>query len=250
MINDNQEIKSKVDKLEKSTVKKDEVNDILNQKIKELKDFIREEFVERISNVEKMIKEKDGMIKTLESKLEKLVESKSEEKFNCTLCDFETYSKHGLKVHIKRKHSILDKDKFPAKCDLCEEEVLSKKEMRKHMVTHSYKKACFKCEECDFVCEKEETIEVHVKKFHSEIIECGLCEYEATSQEDLDTHLFTCEVFDCYYCYLRFKKLETVKQHIKKEHTEFKYQWDLTHLKMDSNSFTEVCKKSYKLKDV
>ena len=62
-------------------------------------------------------------LKTLESKLEKIVESKSEEKFNCTLCDFETYSKHGLKVHIKRKHSILEKDKFPAKCDSEEKHV-------------------------------------------------------------------------------------------------------------------------------
>ena len=53
--NDNKEIR--VEHFEKIIVKKEEINDILSQKIEELKDIIRREFVERISNVEKMIDE-------------------------------------------------------------------------------------------------------------------------------------------------------------------------------------------------
>ena len=197
-----------------------------------------------------MMKEKDEIIKSIESRLEQIVPSKNKEKFNCTLCDFETYSKHGLKVHTTRKHSTIEKTTFPAQCDFCEKLIESKKELRKHMLEHSYKRACYKCEECEFVAEKEETMKVHVKKLHSETIECGLCDYEAGNLEIIETHLFTCEVFDCYYCNMRFKNLDTVKQHIKTEHTDFKYEWDLSHLKLDTNSYTEVCIRYYKIDDV
>ena len=37
-------------------------------------------------------------------------------------------------------------------------------------------------------------MEVHVGKSHSEIKECGLCEYEAKDSENLNLHLATCEI--------------------------------------------------------
>ena len=36
-------------------------------------------------------------------------------------------------------------------------------------------------------------MEVHLGKFHSEQYDCGLCDYVATSLENIETHLFTCE---------------------------------------------------------
>ena len=53
------------------------------------------------------------------------------------------------------------------------------KEMKKHLQTHSYKKANFKCVDCEFVGTNEETMEVHIGKTHADIFVCGLCDYKA-----------------------------------------------------------------------
>ena len=36
--------------------------------------------------------------------------------------------------------------------------------MKKHMITHSYKEAKFKCDDCDFVGQNLVSIEVHVRR--------------------------------------------------------------------------------------
>ena len=43
------------------------------------------------------------------------IEVVSKEKFKCDKCDFEWNSKHGLKVHVTRKHTQLVNEKFPKK---------------------------------------------------------------------------------------------------------------------------------------
>ena len=61
-----------------------------------------------------------------------------------------------------------------------------------HMKTHSYKRAEFKCEECEFCGETELTMEIHLGKMPQENFECGLCGFEAIDLEKLELHLFTC----------------------------------------------------------
>jgi hypothetical protein len=56
------------------------------------------------------------------------------------------------------------KEKSPRKCELCENKFVNHAEMKKHMKSHSYKKAKFNCEDCDFVGERFETMEVHMGK--------------------------------------------------------------------------------------
>ena len=73
-----------------------------------------------------------------------------------------------MKVHDKKKHTSVDNVKFPKKCDLCDEEIKTAMEMKRHMKRHSYKEAKFKCDDCDFVGESELTMEVHIGKHHSE----------------------------------------------------------------------------------
>jgi hypothetical protein len=65
------------------------------------------------------------------------------------------------------------------------------------MKTHSYKSALFKCEECEFFGTNHLTMEVHLGKEHSANFECGLCEVEAKDLENLEMHLFTCEIYEC-----------------------------------------------------
>ena len=66
------------------------------------------------------------------------------EKFKSNKCDFESSSKHGLKVHPTRKHTNITKEKYPRKCDLCEKKFLNHTEMKRHITSHSYKEAKFK----------------------------------------------------------------------------------------------------------
>ena len=61
--------------------------------------------------------------------------------------------------------------------------------MKKHLQTHSYKKANFKCVDCEFVGTNEETMEDHIVKIHDHIFECGLCGYTAETLKNLDMYL-------------------------------------------------------------
>ena len=73
-------------------------------------------------------------------------------------------------------------------------------DLKKHIVTHSYKEIRCKCEECDLVRLDEGTMEVHLGKLHSEKFRCGLYDLEAGSLENLEIHFNTCEVYKCVCC--------------------------------------------------
>ena len=78
------------------------------------------------------------------------------------------------------------------------------------MQSHYYKLASWKCVDCDFVGGCKETMQVH-----SETLECSLCEYEAMSLENLETHLFTCKIYECGQCSLKGKSLKELKTILK-----------------------------------
>ena len=116
--------------------------------------------------------------------------------------------------------------------------------MKKHLQTHSYKKANFKCVDCDFVGTNEETMEVHIGKTHANIFECGLCSHKAETLEKLDIHLFTCEVYVCSKCDFLEKSLTDLKKHAKKEHFVNPY-FQIHHRKMDRRNHGEVSSHTY-----
>ena len=43
-------------------------------------------------------------------------------------------------------------------------------------------------------------MEVHSKKFHSEKIKCGFCDFEMTDVECLEINMLTCETYRCGDC--------------------------------------------------
>ena len=49
---------------------------------------------------------------------------------------------------------------------------------------------------------------------HGDIPECGLCDYKAKNQEDIDIHLATCEYFICMVCNEKCKQFTSIKDHI------------------------------------
>ena len=151
-------------------------------------------------------------------------------------------------------HTSLCNSKYPVKCDLCDEMIESQKDLKKHMARHSYIRATWKCVSCEFVGGSEETMQVHVGKHHSEKFECNLCDYEAKSFEDLETHLFTCEIYECGKCSTKGTTLKEVKTHIESEHTAEKAKYfvfpPIYHTKMDRENFVEVTSTKYYLEDL
>ena len=223
------ELLKKIEIMEKKIQKKDADHGI-DKEIKQLENIIDsmkksvDEKESKISNLEKKIEEMENKItgikidplkrkvKDMESHMqkhqticdsvsEKLKKTKRNVKkeaktFTCDHFDYTTDSSRGLKTHAKRKHTQTELEKFPQQCDLCDCEIENIKDMKTHMKSHSYKQITYQCEECDYCGKNKMTIEVHLEKNHNEKFECGLCEYVANDLENLDTHLFTCEIYE------------------------------------------------------
>ena len=120
--------------------------------------------------------------------------------------------------------------------------------MKKHIKSHSYKQAKFKCDDCDFVGESELTMEVHIGKQHLEKYECGLCEFEAQNFENL-VHLNTCEVYQCGGCEKIFKTIKEVETHI--EEKQYEDGWHFVyHLKLDRIKSNKVSEKTYHSEEI
>jgi hypothetical protein len=73
------------------------------------------------------------------------------------------------------------------------------------------------------------TMAVHVGKLHSENIVCGICDFVADNLDNLETHLFTCEMYQCYYDNENFKNLSDLKEQVKKS---MQKTTNITHLFM------------------
>ena len=89
------------------------------------------------------------------------------------------------------------------------------------------------------------SIEVHIKRKHSENYEFGLCDFEAGSSENIEMHLSTCELFECDnpFCEFICKSLTDMKKHIReKDEQEKGYA---SHFKLDRNNSTERSIKIY-----
>ena len=193
----------------------------------------------KLENLENKSKEeknqKDKKIKDLENLLKKQEKNQSAvEKFNCEQCEFTTTSKQGLKTHIKRKHTEITAEKYPAICELCDVKVNDEKELKLHMKTHSYRESNFQCEDCDFCGPNEFTMEVHAGRKHSTVSECGLCDYKAKNVEDLETHISTCEIYECDLCYFRVTKISEMKSHMEAKHEHSNAR--IWHVKIDRNN--------------
>ena len=97
------------------------------------------------------------------------------------------------------------------------------------------------------------TMDVHTGKYHTDIFECGICEFIAESEEGLEIHLFTCEIYHCngqygsfpnsVACTVKSKNISDMKRHLEKEHDE---NATIKHRKISKNNPEEVdCKYYY-----
>ena len=118
--------------------------------------------------------------------------------------------------------------------------------MKTHMKNHTYQKVSQKCQECDLLGDSQYTMHVHHGKEHLQNFQCGLCDVETKTLEELELHLFTCQIYKCMKCHLQEKTLNNIKKHIKEcSGTESGFFY---HQKMDRIRLNEVSDKSYILR--
>ena len=162
------EIKIEVFETNLSTVKKSLVE----------KDTFISTLESRIQEFEELNKEQNAKIEDIECLKDKfsnpanLIPVKSVNSLKCTKYEFEMQSEQGLKTHITRIHTLITNGCYPKSCDLCEKQFGNAGDMKIHMRNHSFKEAKFKCEDCDFVGQSRETMEVHIGKSHTDKFEC------------------------------------------------------------------------------
>lgn len=212
----------------------------------------------QIQEKNKHIKSLDNKVQNLENKLEVKTTEQKEDKMKCEHCDFTTNSSQGLKVHLKRKHTNYSEETKPGNCEICNrkfEDLRGKpwdtSEIESHMITHSYRSSGnlnYKCDECDFWGPNSLTMEIHVKKLHSEKIKCGLCASEFLDLGSIDTHLQTCESYKCIECGKVFKQLEDVKEHVRNLHEGKNIS--IIHTKSDRNISEYFDNKMYNMKEL
>ena len=237
------EMLEKLANLSENIIKRNEKINKFAEKIEilENKTNKKDEEIRKLTDRLKVLEESIGKIDTHNEVHEKEDKETDKEIYKCENCSFETVHKNDLKIQIKRKHA-----KAARICDLCGQQFETVREMKIHRNTHSFSGKLFgsrfECEECDFVSETLETMEVHNGKCCYDHFECGLCECRFDTLEMLELHLVTCEVYECGSCFIRVKNLSEMKKHVKTEHKDGKY---LHHLKIDRTdnkkiSFTQV----------
>ena len=112
----------KITQIEKVIYEKDCRIDALTKKVEEIQD-------EKDANLKKL----EERILQTESIINKHFNKKSKTKINCKVCEFEASSQQGLKVHMKRKHTLTGTEQYPRKCDVCELIVDNQKDLKTHM---------------------------------------------------------------------------------------------------------------------
>ena len=207
---------------------------------------------ERINSLEDKftdfyVKEVNAKFTEIETKLKTIEKNSEKNILKCTECEFSSTTERGLNTHITRKHNPVQNDytPYPKKCEVCDKEVSSKQDMRIHMKTHSFIRPQYKCEECEFICERKMTMEVHVGKSHDINFECGLCGFLANSADNLSMHLVTCEVYICDRCTKRYKTISDLKAHYKTETIKFKKLDKVVHAKVGRTEDSEIKEGNY-----
>ena len=91
-------------------------------------------------------------------------------------------------------------------------------ELRRHKKSQHTYHSIYQCNECDFLANEVETLNVHFGIKHTN--KCGLCDTIFESSAKVTEHLNKCEVFMCANSRCRdyFENLPDMKDHISEKH--------------------------------
>ena len=96
----------------------------------------------------------------------------------------------------------------------------------------------------NFKANSAETLDVHIGKNCADIFNCGLCEKTFETKVNLETHLNTCEIFQCTKCKDKEAKLPNIKDHVVNIHNSEKY-FMIDNFKMSRDDSDEVTWKNF-----
>ena len=116
----------------------------------------------------------------------------------CSECDYKTYSKKDLEIHLS-SHNVTHG------CSECDHKCNSRDDLDKHMLTHkgenikAYEKMkecqdnqcdsaqMFNCTQCAFKFYTKDNLDLHLTT-HKVTIVCAECNLECNSRDDMETH--------------------------------------------------------------
>ena len=161
-------------------------------------DEIGKEQLAHKKHQEKKIKDLENACKQKMRKDKDQVQKADIPTIHCNKCDYKTTSRQGLKIHNSKVHSNINFEEFPAACDICEKVLQNEMDLRKHKKSqHTYHNVRYQCNECEFMANEVETLNIHFGKLHSEKPQCGLCDKFCENSENLVNHLSKCEIHMC-----------------------------------------------------
>ena len=101
-----------------------------------------------------------------------------------------------------------------------------------------------------FRCEMVVKFSTYFRKNHLDKFDCGFCDVEAKTCEDLKIHLLTCEIYKCENCDKKFGSLPDVKEHVKAEHLFVIDYVRIIHVKQNRTENYVIDETAYQCKEV
>nr|CAI5852379.1 unnamed protein product [Callosobruchus analis] len=165
------------------------------------------------------------------------VASVSSKIHECTQCNYKTTVKHLLAGHVLKEHpeSIATLKSKIHKCAQCNYRTAQRYLLPKHILTHSSPRSdicTLLCIHCNASFRSRYKLSNHILKKHPEHIdpvkvkthECRRCSYKCLYKSELDRHMRTdCTdtVITCVHCYMEFKTMRSLNEHIVRSHSKF-----------------------------
>ena len=158
-------------------------------------------------------------------------ESNKDDKLMCEQCTFETSTIRNLYRHMRRVHTITDKN---FKCDQCSYAAKRKETLDQHIngVHAKVGDKKFKCDQCPYATVFKWTLNQHNNRVHvkredmNKSFRCDQCPYATTVKVDLNSHIKRTHAkiedrkFKCDQCPYATVYESTLNQHINHVHTK------------------------------
>ena len=142
-------------------------------------------------------------------------------KFVCALCDNEFITRVDLRIHM----AIHSSGRPHYKCTFCGKRFTTKSKLSVHSKIHSNKK-CYKCDSCNREFKYEACLKQHkckkeavepIIKVNNRYYPCFVCDkiFDRRSHLDIHMRIHTGEkAFICHICDMRFSQKQSLKRHI------------------------------------
>ncbi|KAL7295166.1 hypothetical protein TKK_0011474 [Trichogramma kaykai] len=152
---------------------------------------------------------------------------------SCPICHKSYETERKVAAHVRNVH------RKPFKCDLCRRQYFTQEKLSEHRKTHNTD-SHFECRICHLKYKREETLQSHFVRVHSDceaIFGCDYCGKRYKLKQDLLLHINQVHMCTPQICRFCGKEVKNVKAH------EWHHQ---NKMKADSNAEIYKCRMCYK----